>query len=163
MNNSSLTSKRTHVSSASDSSISSGSLRFLQFFFSFSFFNVGLMLEYFKLLGSGTVFYPFKMFALKLNKGELVWWSTSNIFMIDNFQGIWSSLSPCTLQILQESFACCEPSKLSILPHWFSDFNQLVLHMISTIFLEESPSTSSVTAKGKNLLLLNLKIEIYDT
>ncbi|KAE9616946.1 hypothetical protein Lalb_Chr03g0030181 [Lupinus albus] len=33
---------------------------------------------------------------------------------------------------------------LSILPQWFSDFNQLVLHMISTIFLDESPSTSSV-------------------
>ena len=32
MNNSSLTFKRTHVSSASDRSISSGSLRFLQFF-----------------------------------------------------------------------------------------------------------------------------------
>ena len=32
MNNSSLTSKRAHVSSASDSIISSGSLRFLQFF-----------------------------------------------------------------------------------------------------------------------------------
>lgn len=68
-----------------------------RFFFSFSFFNVGLMLEYFKLLGSGTVFYPFKMFALKLNKGELVWWSTSNIFMIDNFQGIWSGMLSGTI------------------------------------------------------------------
>ena len=86
MNNSSLTSKRAHVSSASDSSISSGSLRFLQFFPStapIEFPNVrktekGLKSPF--VLSSYDSFFSLHEHYLANPNGKRVWnWISNNI------------------------------------------------------------------------------------